>query len=282
VIGGLGLDDLNQWIDDMLTTPNLYYIGVASTLVLIWGWNLILRAFAEVLAWISIFVVGIGLLASGFLVRNYAIENYPEGTETQKWLNYASWGIWGLTVIYALAVLCSWYSIKIAVKILRTSSRVIMSNMRMIIIPIFQIIFTVAWLGGSIYFLLWLLSCGKIEVVTVDILSIVYSYSTYSYTDEQKYFIYGSIFFFFWVTAFLIAAADYVLIVAVASWYFTENTDKRGNFSILKGYWWTARYNLGSLLFGSFIIAVVWTIRIIFEYIERKMKQNNGQMAPAL
>jgi choline transporter-like protein 2/4/5 len=102
------------------------------------------------------------------------------------------------------------------------------------------------------------------------------SYQTYSYSEQQKYYIYASIFFFFWVTAFLLAAADYVLIVAVAQWYFTENSDKRGNFSIIKGYWWTLRYNLGSILFGSFIIAVVWTIRIIFEYIERKMKQNNG------
>lgn len=78
VIGGLGLDDLNQWIDDTLSCPNVYYICVASTLILIWLWNLLLRAFAEVLAWISIFVVGLGLLASGFLVRDYGIQNYPD------------------------------------------------------------------------------------------------------------------------------------------------------------------------------------------------------------
>lgn len=130
------MDDLNQWIDDTLSCPNVYYICVASTLILIWAWNLLLRAFAEILAWISIFVVGLGLLASGFLVRDYAIQNYPEDLETQKWLNYTSYAIWGLTGIYVLAVLCCWYSIKIAVKILRTSARVIMGNMRMIIIPI--------------------------------------------------------------------------------------------------------------------------------------------------
>ena len=108
------------------------------------------------------------------------------------------------------------------------------------------------------------------------------NYKTYSYTDEQKYYIYASIFFFFWVTAFLIAVTDFVLIVAVCSWYFTENEDKRGNFSILKGYYWAFGKNMGSLLFGSFIIAIVWVVRIIFEYIERKIQSNNGQMAPAL
>jgi hypothetical protein len=107
-------------------------------------------------------------------------------------------------------------------------------------------------------------------------------YTTYEYTETEKYMIYGAIFFFFWVTAFLIALADFVLIVAVASWYFTENTDKRGDFSILKGYYWAFRFNVGSLLFGSFIIAVVWTIRIIFEYIERKIKANSGEMHPTL
>ena len=124
------------------------------------------------------------------------------------------------------------------------------------------------------------MSCGTITITTVPGTNL--SYQSYSYTDEQKYFIYAALFFFFWVTAFLIAVADYVLIVAVCSWYFTENTDKRGNFSILKGYWWSIRYNMGSLLFGSFIIAVVWSIRIIFEYIQRKIQANNGQMAPAL
>lgn len=280
MIGTVGLDDLNQWVDDIIQCPNVYYIAIGSSLVLIWLWNLMLRSFAEVLAWLSIIIVGVGLFVSGFLVRDYAIENYPEGTSTQKWLNISAYVIWGLLGIYLIAILCCWYSLKIAIKVLRTAARVIMNNMKMVVVPIFQIVVTVAWIGASVYALFWLLSCGEIMTNTVPGTSL--TYRTYSYTDEQKYFIYAAIFFFFWVTAFLIAVADYVLIVAVCSWYFTENTDKRGNFSIFKGYWWAIRYNLGSLLFGSFIIAVVWTIRIIFEYIERKIKNNNGQMAPAL
>jgi len=41
------------------------------------------------------------------------------------------------------------------------------------------------------------------------------------------------------------------------------------------------RYNLGSLAFGSFLIAVVTVIRLIFEYIDAKMKGvgENGVMA---
>jgi hypothetical protein len=44
----------------------------------------------------------------------------------------------------------------------------------------------------------------------------------------------------------------------------------------MRGYWWLIRYNLGSVLFGSFLIAVVWMIRVVFEYIEKKMKNVNA------
>ena len=72
------------------------------------------------------------------------------------------------------------------------------------------------------------------------------------------------------------AMSQYVLIVAVVSWYFTENEHTRGNFSIMRGYWWAFRYNMGSLLFGSFILALIWTIRAIFEYLNRKIKSSFG------
>lgn len=41
------------------------------------------------------------------------------------------------------------------------------------------------------------------------------------------------------------------------------------------------RYNLGSLAFGSFLIAVVVIIRLIFEYIDAKMKASGADQANA-
>jgi hypothetical protein len=93
--------------------------------------------------------------------------------------------------------------------------------------------------------------------------------------------LWGSLFLFFWFSAFLIAAAQYVLIVAVCSWYFTTNSDKRGDFSVMRGYWWLIRYNLGSVLFGSFLIAVICMIRAVFEYIDSKMKNMNANAGVA-
>lgn len=76
------------------------------------------------------------------------------------------------------------------------------------------------------------------------------------------------------------AVSQYVLIVAIVSWYFTENENTRGNFSICRGYWWALRYNMGSLLFGSFVLAVIWTIRAIFEYVNKKIQGSGDRPIP--
>lgn len=103
--------------------------------------------------------------------------------------------------------------------------------------------------------------------------TVIGTYVTYVWTDNEKYFMWASLFYFFWVVAFTMAATQYVLSVAVCSWYFTENSDNRGDFSILRGYHWLWRYNIGSILFGSFLVALVYFIRVVFEYIHQKMKK---------
>ena len=264
---------------DIENAVDLYLVCIATCLALIFAYNWMLRCFAEILTWLAIFAVGAGLFALGWFVKDYGAVNYPHDDTTQKWLNIAAYTLWVLLGIYALSVCCMYYSIKISVRVLKTASKIITRNMRMIIVPIVSIIVVTLWVAFFIYFLLWVASCGEINKQTftlVDGFTKEYTYYTYVWTDEQKYYMWFSLFFFFWVTAFLLAVSQYVLIVAIVSWYFTENEQTRGNFSIMRGYWWTIRYNMGSLLFGSFILALIWTIRVIFEYINKKIHSING------
>ena len=277
LVGSIGLDDVQGYIRDIERCWKVYLIAIATCMVIVFLYNWFLRCFAEILTWIAIILVGCGIFGLGWLVKDYATVNYPEGDTTQKWLNIGAYTIWVLLGVYALAICCMFYSIKISVKVLKTSATIIMHNMRMIIIPLVGIAFVALWVCFSTYFLLYLGSCG--EVVQKE--SLGYYYSTYVWTKTQKGYLWFSLFLFFWVNALIIAATQYVLIVAVVSWYFTSNPEKRGVFSIMRGYWWCLRYNLGSLLFGSLLIAIVWMIRTVFEYINKKiMAANSGQPMP--
>jgi hypothetical protein len=57
-------------------------------------------------------------------------------------------------------------------------------------------------------------------------------------------------------------------------WYFSgqgsEMSDSSGEVSILVALKWGLVYHMGSIAFGSFIIAVVTFIRIVFEYLVKK------------
>ena len=75
------------------------------------------------------------------------------------------------------------------------------------------------------------------------------------------------VFMYLWLMEFVQALFNYAVLAGVCTWYFTSTQDTRGDFSLRQGFWWGFRYNLGSLSLGAFLLAVVWTIRITFEYI---------------
>jgi hypothetical protein len=68
------------------------------------------------------------------------------------------------------------------------------------------------------------------------------------------------------VNAFLIGCAQFIIAAACAVWYFSFTSDTKGKGSLCTGIKWILRYHLGSIAFGSCIIAIVQLIRIIFEY----------------
>ena len=78
-----------------------------------------------------------------------------------------------------------------------------------------------------------------------------------------------------WVNAFLIGCSQFITAAACAIWYFSHTSDTAGSGSVWQGIKWILRYHLGSIAFGSFIIALVEFIRLIFEYYRQKMEAAN-------
>jgi hypothetical protein len=81
------------------------------------------------------------------------------------------------------------------------------------------------------------------------------------------------------LNAFFIGATQFVISATAAIWYFTSTSDANGSGSIIRGYWWVLRYHLGTVAFGSLIIAIVQMIRLIFEYYAEKLESANQDNA---
>ena len=80
----------------------------------------------------------------------------------------------------------------------------------------------------------------------------------------------------FWIVAFLMAANEFSVIVSTCTWYFSrkdipDDDGIPGDSDVGKGLWWTWRYHTGTIAFGSLLIAIVWTVRALFEYVGNKV-----------
>ena len=86
---------------------------------------------------------------------------------------------------------------------------------------------------------------------------------------KKKLYIQG--FGLFWNVAFLLTLSNFIINGAVCFWYYNSTTKVK--HTITTSIWWAVRYHLGTIAFGSFILAVVWVLRVVAEYIQQKQEQ---------
>eukprot|EP00057_Strongylocentrotus_purpuratus_P027203 XP_011681677.1 PREDICTED: choline transporter-like protein 1 [Strongylocentrotus purpuratus] len=88
------------------------------------------------------------------------------------------------------------------------------------------------------------------------------------------YYIFGLL----WVTQFILACQECTIAGAIAEWFFARDKSLLST-PILKSIYRIIRYHLGSLAFGSLLIAIIMFIRIVLGYIQSKLK--GAKSAPA-
>lgn len=100
---------------------------------------------------------------------------------------------------------------------------------------------------------------------------------TVSYEMEKswEYVRWYHIFGFLWISAFIVACQDFVIASAIATWYFKRDKSSMG-CPIATAVWRIIRYHMGSIAFGSFIIAVVRLARLILAYIQSRLRGKSG------
>lgn len=67
-----------------------------------------------------------------------------------------------------------------------------------------------------------------------------------------------------WITAWLEYTCNVVVMISASTYYFSSNASEEGSADVSLGFHLTYLYHMGSIAFGSFVIAVVRFIRIIF------------------
>lgn len=92
-----------------------------------------------------------------------------------------------------------------------------------------------------------------------------------------------NLFGLYWGIFFFAAFGELVLAGVFAEWYWTMNKKKNLRCGSLGRSLWNATvYHLGTIAFGSLILAIIRMIRVTLEYIEKKLKKFNNDLTKCL
>lgn len=223
-------------------------------------------------------------------------------------------------VLLVMLFLCQ--RIRIAIALIKESSKAVGRMLFTLIFPVFiytlQMGVIAYWLVSAVY----LASSGREPTFSLNSSDYMFSNGTYDYNaihkqttslfdeipcdntgnstpdalsevcgvlkhaQEGKYTFYLQIynlFMLFWMVNFCIALGEMALAGAFASYYWAfEKPRDIPTFPLLSSVWRCFRYHLGTLAFGSLIIAIIQIIRVLLEYVDHKLKESENPVAKFL
>ncbi|XP_050091219.1 choline transporter-like 2 isoform X1 [Anopheles aquasalis] len=87
---------------------------------------------------------------------------------------------------------------------------------------------------------------------------------------------------FFWCVCFVSAFSEMVLAFTFATWYWTRPKARLPFFVLTRGVTRTIFFHLGTIAFGSLIIAICKIIRAMLEYLDHKLKKYDNGVTRAI
>jgi len=276
-------------------------ISCLVAVVLCFAWVLFLRLFVGIIAWITILLVFTVLsLAAAYCLyvgirRLVEYKDDPTVTTEMDTIAkiYVGVGVAFCLVNFVYVCIILWLirRIIIAIEIIKEASKALMRMPEMVLVP--PLVFFIA-VVVTIYYLLvaaYIQSAEQFDEIPYDKLEEMSQYvgvdlNTTGYQIPQDnrliqllhfYHLFG----YFWTLAFALAIGYTAIAGAVSSWYFSKPGDKKSppKHAVVLATWRVFRYHLGSLAFGSLIVAIVQIIRVIFRRLEQRInKLKNKQV----
>lgn len=157
--------------------------------------------------------------------------------------------------------------------IIQTAKALVSMPIMVIAVPLMQVMaytcFTIPW---CIYCIM-LAASGDISVksigLTDDDAATQISYKSFEYSGRQEKTAWFLLFGYFWTAEFIVAMGQIIVAMCLSSYYFTRDKSRIGNSTVFWATGMILRYHVGTVAFGSMIVAIVRMIRAYITYLEK-------------
>ncbi|KAL3871869.1 hypothetical protein ACJMK2_039841 [Sinanodonta woodiana] len=305
-------------VQDVVSAWWMILLGLLLACFVCLIWIILMRWIAGIMVWFAIFAF-IGIFG---YCSYHGITKYMSTKDTMQefqisvvviqfsfeqskfWLAVAIIS----TVILAISLLIFLFlcqRIRIAIALIKEGSKAVGSMLFTLIFPVFPFvleILTIAyWLITAVYlsstgrnptfsqnntfsngsYIFDTVGCNKNVTNTMsDVCDILKNIQEAKYTFYLQIY---NLFMLFWLVNFFMAFGQMALAGAFASYYWAwEKPKDIPMFPMLSSVGRCFRYHLGTLAFGSLIVAIIQLIRVMLEYIEAKLKEAENPVAKCL
>ena len=253
---------------DLGTAWYIFLIMLGISLVLCLLYLFLLRCFAKPLLYISFVLIFALLLGGGFYVY-YLGDRYESGDHTRSVMRGMGILLWILTGIYTIILLCCCSRIRLGIAIMQAASDFVRNTPSIFAVPFIFFLINAVWLVFWIFSAIWVFSVG--DPVKRDGLPL----ADIEWNSTTRYVWIYHLFGLFWVSAFIIGCAQFIIAATTCVWYFSQggSADDKAKASLSTGFKWIFRYHMGSIAFGALIIAIMQMIKLAFEYLRKKYEK---------
>ena len=297
-------DVIEQGIAEVVSNYWVIVAGLGITIVISFIWLFLVRCIVKPIVVVTMILVLLLLGGAGagcFYLRKLKLEATPSQPETAEYYLYAAIGFWILTFLYLCVLIFMWKDIMTACDIIEEASKVPTSIPTMVMLPpllLILIVPTIIFHGVVAAYVessgdnviveiptptFWNSSSGEISP-SFNFTAAVFN-NTYrsNLTVTQEYQVRNwrtyahlyNLFVFLWGFGFINAIGFLSLAFCGVFWYFSNPGDRKDppNGSVLIGLKNCFRYHIGTLAFGSLIVALIQLLRVIMLMVEHRLKQ---------
>ncbi|EGR33784.1 solute carrier family 44 protein member 2, putative [Ichthyophthirius multifiliis] len=283
---------LGDWINDLKTCQWVLVGSLGCAFVLGMLYMLFLRLFAGLIVWLCILIFFIAIIGLGYYsykssmdIKQYLENNSEAQNKTRDnqlsylYLAYILWAFAGLSLFF---LFCYRKKIAQAIAIIKTTTSFVTDTCSVLLVP------PIVTILNGLWWVFWI--CGFIFLYAIDKDGNIKKspnsiFAKPIHSEEVKKLLWAFLFIGLWVNAFIQTFCQFVSASSACIWYFSHGEEGQKHAPVSTSIYRAFRYHLGSLAFGSLLLAIVQSIRILLAYMEKQMKSagaSNNKVAKYL
>lgn len=258
-------ETMEQWISDCYLTVWIIIASAGFAVVIGLIYMVLLQLLAPIIIYLMVVCIFAILVLAGWFCydqsQNYE-EDLPEDSswDSQKTMFWLAIIFWVSAGVFFLVFVCLYHKIRVAIGVIKTAAQFIRKELSIVFFPlvvaVMLISFYVYWVWSAVY----IYSLGSYEPESGAV------WGDFDRSDEEKYMFYYHLFALLWMNEFLLAWGTFVIASSACIWYFNHGVENSSIRPIRTSIWRATFYHMGSLAFGSFILAVIQAVRLVLAY----------------